>query len=275
VRAGDTYRYNYGLDALGAQTYATDIVDTVISETQLKIVTGPTSPVSVAEKIEIWRTLSLAAQVDDLASKNSYGTRRCYNVIGGNKNLADGFTDVDDMFLAAAFAGLRSGVAPHQGLTNVELSGFTSVPWTSVTLTGIERDALMNAAYWVVEQNSAGAGEVYCRKELSTDLTDLNTSEQMVTTNVDSVSYYLKAALAPYIGRTNNVDTVRNLIRGDIDAAFQVFFNNKTPTLGSQLLDGTQILELRPHAVLKDRLVIKNRLVIPYALNNIDCYLVV
>ena len=275
VLPGDTYRYAYGLDALGAQIYATDTVDSVISETQLKLSAGPTSPVAVAEKIEIWRALSLGAQVNDLTTKNSYGTRRAYNVIGGNKNSADGFTDIDDMFLAAAFAGLRSGVAPHQGLTNVALSGFASIPWIAVTLTGAERDALMNAAYWVVEQNNSGVGEVYCRKALSTDLADLNTSEQMVTTNVDSISYYQKQILASYIGRTNNVDTVRNLIRADIEASYQFFFNNKTPTLGSQLLDGTAILELRPHAVLRDRLVIKQSLVIPYALNSIDNYLVV
>jgi hypothetical protein len=126
-----------------------------------------------------------------------------------------------------------------------------------------------------VEQSVTGAGEVYCRKQISTDLTDLNTTEQSVTTNVDSISYYLKQILAPYIGRTNNVLTVQNLIRGDIEAAFQVFFNNATPTLGSQLLDGTVITDLRPHATLRDRLVVEIALVIPYPLNNIDVYLVV
>jgi hypothetical protein len=275
VAAGDTFRYSFSLDAIGNTVYVSDVVDSVISETQLKIVAGPAIASVVAEKIEIWRALSLDTQITDLSTANSYGTRRAYNVIGGNQNLADGFTAVDDIFLAAAFAGLRSGVAPHQGLTNVQVSGFTGIPWTSKTLTATQRDALMSAGFWVVEQNLAGAGEVYSRKEISTDLTDLNTSEQMVTTNVDSISYYLKTTLAPYIGRTNNVGTVQNLIRGDIEASFQFFINNKTPTLGSQVLEGTEILDLRTHAVLKDRLVIKIQLVIPYALNNIDVYLVV
>jgi len=275
VLAGDSFRYHFAVDSVGAQTYETDIVDSVISETQLKVLTGPTAPVAVAEKIEIWRSLSDAAQVADLALVNSYGTRRAFNVIGGNQNDADGYSNVDDMFLASAFAGLRSGVLAHQGLTNVELSGFSRINWTMLTLTGADRDVLMNAGYWVVQQNTEGAGEVYCRKQVSTDLTDLNTTEQSVTTNVDSVSYYLKNILAPYIGRTNNVLTVQNLIRGDIEAAFQVFFNNATPTLGSQLLDGTVITDLRPHATLRDRLVVEIALVIPYPLNNIDVYLVV
>lgn len=275
VVAGDTLRYHFAVDSVGAQTYETDIVDSVISETQLKVLTGPAAPVTVAEKIEIWRNLSAAAQVDELATLNSYGTRRAYNVLAGNQNDADGYSNVDDMFLASAFAGLRSGVLAHQGLTNVELSGFSRINWTMLTLTGADRDTLMNAGYWVVQQNTEGAGEVYCRKQISTDLTDLNTTEQSVTTNVDSVSYYLKQILAPYIGRTNNVDTVQNLIRGDIEAAFQVFFNNATPTLGSQLLDGTVITDLRPHATLRDRLVVEIALVIPYPLNNIDVYLVV
>lgn len=275
VTAGDTFEYSFSVDAVGAATYATDVVDSVISETQLKILTGPAAAVAVAEKIEIWRSLSAAAQCDDLALLNSYGSRRVFNVIAGSQNDADGYSNVADMYLAAAFAGLRSGVLAHQGLTNVELAGFSTINWTMSTLTGTERDVLMNAGYWVVQQNTEGAGEVYCRKQISTDLTDLNTTEQSVTTNVDSVSYYLKQILAPYIGRTNNVESVQALIRGDIEAAFQVFFNNATPTLGSQLLDGTVITDLRTHATLRDRLVIEIALVIPYPLNNIDCYLVV
>lgn len=275
VTAGDTFEYNFAVDAVGAATYSTDVVDSVISETQLKILTGPAAAVAVAEKIEVWRNLTASAQCDELALLNSYGSRRVYNVLAGNQNDADGYSNVDDMYLAAAFAGLRSGVLAHQGLTNVELAGFTTINWTMVTLTGTDRDTLMNAGYWVVQQNTEGAGEVYCRKQLSTDLTSLNTTEQSVTTNVDSVSYYLKSILAPYIGRTNNVETVQSLIRGDVEAAFQVFFNNATPTLGSQLLDGTVITDLRTHATLRDRLVIEIALVIPYPLNNIDCYLVI
>lgn len=275
VTAGDTFEYSFAVDAVGAATYATDVVDSVISETQLKILTGPAAPVVVAEKIEIWRNLTAAAQCDELALLNSYGSRRVFNVIAGGQNDADGYSNVEDMYLAAAFAGLRSGVLAHQGLTNVELAGFSTINWTMTTLTGTERDVLMNAGYWVVQQNTEGAGEVYCRKQVSTDLTDLNTTEQSVTTNVDSVSYYLKQILAPYIGRTNNVDSVQALIRGDIEAAFQVFFNSATPTLGSQLLDGTVITDLRTHATLQDRLVVEIALVIPYPLNNIDVYLVI
>ena len=275
VVAGDAYRYAYATDSVGAVTYATDIVDTIVSQTQLKILTGPASPVVVAEKFEIWRTLSATEQVAEVIAGNTYADRRVYNVIGGNQNEADGFTDVDDMFLAAAYAGLRSGVAPHQGLTNVALTGFTAIPWIMESLTATERDALMSGGLWVVQQATDGTGTIFCRKQVSTDVTDLNTTEQSVTTNVDSISYYLKATLAPYIGRTNNVAGVQTLIRGDIEAVFQYFFNNKTPTLGSQILEGTDILELRPHAVLPDNLVIKIQLVIPYPLNVINVYLVI
>lgn len=274
VLAGDTFRYNYATDALGNPTYLTDTVDTIVSQTQLRILTGAAAPVVVAEKYQVWRTQTPSAQAADVVARQTYGDRRIYSVIGGNQNDADGFSNVDDIYLAAAYAGLRGGVAPHQGLTNVALTGFTNVNWTTRILTAPDRDVLMNGGLWVVQQDDIG-GAVYCRKELSTDLTDLNTSEQMVTTNVDSISYYLLSILQPYIGRTNNVPRVQDLIQGDIQAAFDFFFNNSTSTLGAQILDGTQILSIRPHATLPDRLVIKIRLVVPYALNGIDVYLVV
>lgn len=275
VRPGDVVRTEFSINSVGEPTYNEYVIDQVISSTRLKLMSGPQMAYNTPDgiQIEIWRNLSLDEQVAYLSAKNTFKSRRVYVVIGGHQNEADGFQNVDDMFLAAAYAGLRGSAAPHQGLTNVALNGFSKVYWTSNVLRAYHRDGLMNGGFWVVEQNAVG--DVYCRKQLSSDITDLNTAEQSITTNVDSISYYMKKTLAPYIGRVNNVESVHNLIKADILSAFDYFTNNKTITLGSQILPGTEIAELRPHAVLKDRLVIRINLVIPYPLNNIDMYLVV
>lgn len=273
VRAGDTLRFAYTNDAFGDPVYSTDTIFSVISEDQVLVETGLSSPVNTASKIEVWRTLTTDDQVSELTDDNTYASRRVYNVLAGGATM-DGFEGVADYFVAAAYAGLRSAVLPHQGLTNVQLAGVDDVPFTFQTLSGSQLDTLMNAGFWLVVKDPAN-GDIYCRKQISTDLTDINTTEQSVTTNLDSQSYVYKTTLAPYIGRTNNVLSVQQLIRADIEAAFQVFFNAATPTLGSQILEGTEISEIRPHATLPDRLVVRIATVIPYPLNNLDLYLVV
>ena len=273
VQPGDTLRYNYSIDGFGVPTYDTDTVFTVISENQVLIQTGPSSPLSTPSKIEVWRQLSLDEQVAELVEANTYASRRVYSVFAGKATI-DGFVGVPDYFVAAAYAGLRSGVLPHQGLTNVQIAGIDRVPFTADTLSSNQLDSLMNAGFWLVVSDPESAA-IYCRKQISTDLLDINTTEQSVTTNVDSQSYLYKRVLAPYIGRTNNVASVQQLIRADLEAAFQTFFNASSPTLGSQILDGTAISELRPHATLRDRLVVIIDTVIPYPLNNIDLFIVV
>lgn len=273
VQAGDELRYNYGVDSFGDPTYSTAVVDQVISETQLLLVTGPSSAVNVASQLEVWRTLDTDAQVNELVAGNPYSSRRVYNVFAGGATI-DGFAGVADYFLAAAYAGLRSGVAPHQGLTNVELGGVEAVPFMTITLNGNQLDTLANAGFWLTYQDAVD-GSIFCRKQISTDLTDLNTTEQSITTNLDSQSYYYKNTLKPYIGRTNNVQTVHNLIRADLEAAFEFFLNNgRTPTLGGQLVAAT-IEELRPSVVERDKLVITVSIQLPYPINLIDLNLVV
>ena len=273
VLAGDELRFNFGVDSFGETTYATAVVDQVVSETQVLLLTGPSSAVNVASQIEVWRTLDTDAQVTQLVADNSFTSRRIYNVFSGGATI-DGFVSVEDFYLAAAYAGLRSGVAPHQGLTNVELGGVEAVPFMTISLNGNQLDTLANAGLWLTYQDPVD-GSIYCRKQISTDLTDLNTTEQSITTNLDSQSYYYKNVLKPYIGRTNNVQAVHNLIRADLEAAFEFFLNNgRTPTLGGQLVAAT-IVELRPSVVERDKLVVTVSLDLPYPINLIDLQLVV
>lgn len=273
VAAGDEVRYSYGVDGFLNQTYSTDTVDSVISETQLLLLTGPASPVSVASSTEIWRQLDTSGQVEELIAGNTYGDRRVRNVLGGNPDM-NGYSGVEDYFLACAYAGLRGGVNPHQGLTNVEVANVDAISFLVEDLDGDQLDELANAGFWLTSQDP-DTGTIFCRKQLTTDSTDLNSSEGSVTTNVDSMSYYFKSLLAPYIGRTNNVPSVRALIEAQMKTAIEYLKNGvSTPNLGGQLVSGT-IEDIRQHATQADRLVIELDLEIPYALNNIDLYLII
>lgn len=273
VQAGDELRYNYGVDSFGDDTYETGVVDQVLSESQLLLLTGPTAPVSVAVKMEVWKTLDTDDQVSELVAGNTWSSRRIYNVLAGGVGM-DGYEDLEDYYLAAAYAGLRGASAPHQGLTNVELTGVDSIDYLVKDLTGDQLDTLMNAGFWLTSQDP-GSGDIYCRKQISTDLTSLNTVEQSITTNIDSISYYKKRLLAPYIGKTNNVPNVHGLIEAQIESAISLFSNPALyPLLGGQIT-GATIKDIRPHATLRDRLVVEVELELPYPLNNLDLILLV
>lgn len=274
VAAGDEVRYSYGVDAFGTATYSTGTVDSVISEQQLLLTTGPSSPVSVASKTEIHRNLSTSQQVTELVAQNTYSNRRVYNVLGGPGLDLGGYDDVEGYYLAAIYAGERSGVRPHQPLTNVGVSGIDGATFMVETLNGSQLDQLANAGYWLTAKDPTD-GSFYCRKQLSTDLTDLNTSEQTLTTNVDSISYYFKSLLSPYIGRVNNVDSVRSLIETQLKSGIQYLRNTvATVNLGGQIQSAT-IEDIRQHATSADRLVIEMDIDPPYPLNNIDLKLII
>lgn len=272
VRAGDTARFLYTTDGFGSEEYAEFTIDEVVNEVTFRAAAGHTVAVSTPQKIEIHRTLKRAEAAAEVARlAGSFADRRVCVV--WPDAVSAGGVSMPGYFLAAALAGLRSGVAPHQGLTNVEVSGFDDLSRTTEFFNNTHLDTLAGSGVWVVTQDAAGV--VYSRHALTTDTTDLNYREEMVRANVDSMSYLFLRNLKPFIGRANVTPSALTVIRVQLEAAIEYLkANGFTPTLGGQLIDGN-ILQLRQHALLKDRVVAALSLQVPYPLNNLELHLVV
>lgn len=272
VRPGDVVRFLFTTDGFGNQTYTSFEVDEVLSETSLRLVTGHTAAIGVAQKVEIWKTLArseVAAAV--AAAAGSFASSRVCSV--WPDRVSSGGVEAPGYHLAAALAGLRSGVVPHQGLTNVQVAGFDDLSRTTEYFNNNHLDAMAGAGVWVVTQDPDGT--VYSRHALTTDTTDVNHSEEMVRANVDSMSYVFLNNLKPFIGRSNVTPTALTQIRVQLDATVEYLRSNGfTETLGSQLIDG-EVTQLRAHALLKDRVVGVITLQIPYPLNTLECHLVI
>jgi hypothetical protein len=214
--------------------------------------------------------------MDELAAAiatnaGAWGNRRVRAVwpdlINSGGELTDG------MFLAAALSGLSSAVVPHQGLTNVQVSGFDDAERSRDKFNGDQLNDMADSGVWIVTQDDDG--NILSRHALTSDNTDLNSQEEMVTRNVDSMSFLFLNRLAPYIGRANVTPSALDIISVEITACISFLkANGYTDTLGSQLIDG-EISQLRQHALLKDRIVAVLDLEIPYPLNNIEVHLVV
>ena len=272
VRPGDIVRYGYAVNGFGETTYSEYVVDEVLSESTLRLYTGLDVAVVTPQRVEIWHNLNRSEIADDVATQaRSLSNRRVCAVwpdqVGSNGTLQPGY------FLAAALAGLVSGVVPHQGLTNVEVAGFDDYSRSYKLFNETQLNRLAEAGVWIVTEDRDGTP--FTRHGLTTDNLDLNRREEMIRRNVDSISYLFLRRLRPYIGRTNATPTMVDKLRREVEATIRFFKSNGyTEELGSQLIDGS-IRVLRIHPLLKDRVEIVLDLVVPAPLNNIELHLVV
>jgi hypothetical protein len=272
VRPGDLVRYMFTTDGFGEESYEEFVVDEVLSENSLRLYSGGDAPISVPQRVEIYHNNNRNEIADDIATQaGAFGSRRVCAVwpdqVGEGGVLQPGY------YLAAALAGLASGVVPQQPLTNVEVAGFDDYSRSYKYFNETQLNRMAEAGVWIVTEDRDGTP--YTRHALTTDNLGLNQREEMIRRNVDSMSYLFLRRLRPFIGRTNAtqgmVQLLSNLITVTID---NLRTNGNTAEIGSQLVSGS-IRTLRIHPLLRDRIEIVLDLVVPAPLNNIELHLVV
>lgn len=277
IRPNDSIRINFRLNADGDQIYDEYVVDHVRTNTTLILTKGLVVPVGTPTKVQVIR--------------NFTKSERAYNIahIGGdfnNRRVRCVFPDTfkygnitkQGYFAAAGLAGLRSGVVPHQGLTNSEYLGADDLSKVVLDFNQDDLNTMAEQGIWLITQEVIGATP-YVRHQLTTDTGGLNTSEDSITTNVDNISYALKKTLAPFIGRWNvnseNVAVVRAAIVAEL--AFRAT-STSTVRAGNQLTSFTpkdDILKIEQNATYKDRIDVEVRLHVPYPMNYISLKLIV
>jgi hypothetical protein len=272
VRAGDVVRYLYTTDGFGGATYTELVVDTVVNEDTLRLRVGLATPVAVAERLEIWRTLTAGEQAIELAAAGGFSDRRV-RFVWPDTVQADG-TTVAGYHLCAALAALAGGVVPQQGLTHLEINGFTSTPRTNNTFSRAQLDVLAEGGVWIVTQDPV-SGKIYTRHAVTTgDTADAVQREELITRNLDSMSFQFLRTLSPYIGVSNVTDSLLELLKAELNGKLRSLSSaNYVASLGPQLISGT-LVELRPDAVLRDRVIVAMDLTLPFPLNNVACHLV-
>jgi hypothetical protein len=272
VQAGDLVRYNYTVDEFGEPQYQEYVVDRVLTESSLVLYSGLDAPVTVPQRVEIWHNLNRNEIADDIVQQSgAFSNRRIVAVwpdqVGEAGTLQPGY------YLAAALAGLASGVVPHQGLTNVEVAGFDDYTRSYKFFNETQLNRLAEGGVWIVTEDRDGMP--HTRHALTTNKLDLNRREEMIRRNVDSISYLFLRRLRPYIGRTNATPTMLGVLNFQVREIIKFFATNGvTAELGSQLISGT-VRTLQIHPLLKDRVEIVLDLVVPAPLNNIELHLVV
>lgn len=265
VRATDKLLINFSVTPSGKTVYDSYTIAEVRTEDTLVLAAGPSSAINVAQKAQIQRVYTKDEQIDALSHVGGdYDNRRVRMIFPPvTKN---GAIEKDGYFLAAAMAGLRAGVVPHQGLTNTTLLGFTDLTMSVNTFSDIQLNRLAEQGFWIATQQVVGATP-YVRHQLTTDTTNLNYSEDSITTNVDSISFGLYNAIEPYIGKWNiHRGALVNIRRSIVGELTYRLTNTYTQRAGNQL-NSFEIVRMEQDPTFKDRLIVDIKIEVPYPLN--------
>lgn len=277
VRPGDSVRVNFNLDPVGKVIYNEYIVDAVRTNETLVITKAIAAPISVGTKVEIVRNYTKSERAYNISRIGGDYNNRRVRVVFPDTYKYGGVTK-QGYFAAAGLAGLRSGVVPHQGLTNSEFLGADDLSKVVIEFSQDDLNTMAEQGIWLITQEVIGSTP-YVRHQLTSDTRSLNTSEDSITTNVDNISYTLKAALAPYIGRYNvNPTTLHEVYKTVVGVLFDKATNTFTARAGNQLVSfipKDDILRIEADPFYKDRIIVDVNLNVPYPLNYINLTLFV
>jgi hypothetical protein len=277
VRPTDSLRLNFRTNVDGTTSYDEYIVDEVRTQTTLTLTTSVASAISSGVKVEIVRNFTRDERANNIALIGGSYMNRRVRVVFPDTYKYNG-VEKAGYFMAAALAGLRSGVVPHQGLTNTVVLGADDLSKVVNEFTQDQLNLMAEHGIWLVVQAVVGATP-YVRHQLTTDSTGLNTSEDSITTNVDNISYALKHTLTPFVGTYNinpvNIQIIRDaIIKELVFRATQTF----TARAGNQLVSftpATDIILIQQDPTYKDRIDVEVKLNVPYPLNYISLKLLV
>ena len=274
IAAGDLFRINFGVNEWDEPTYEEYEILEVLEEDELILKTGPSSPISAAIKAEIWKPDTASSQVEFVAARSeSYEDRRIVSVWSDDPydvNADDVIEPVELFFICSEVAGLRSAVFPQQGLTNTEILSAEQAPNMFTKYTEDELDVAAAGGTFIIAQEVED-GPLFIRHQLTTQ-TNFNAlhQEDSVGTNLDEISYAIKDALQPYIGRRNatpeTIEEIETKMRDILNARRSA--PDGLTTVGPQIVNWADLV-VEIDDTFKDRINVSVRLELPLPINNI------
>lgn len=111
----------------------------------------------------------------------------------------DAYIPVPGSFFAAMVAGQVSGQLPEQGHTNLPIAGPAMLKYSTDFFTESQLNIIAAGGVYIMTEVG---GTVFCRHQLSTDMTSIERRELNITKSVDYTAKYIRNVVAGYIGRS-------------------------------------------------------------------------
>ena len=271
VRAGDLFRTNFYTSG-GVEVYKQYVVDRVVTNEELILKTGPANAVTLPVGYEVHKNDSVENVVDYITKRSKYfDNRRVSNIWceGAKYNTGEDLLNINNFYIAAEVAGLRTALQPHQGLTNTELAVVSSATPMFTKYGEDNLDVIAKNGTWIVSQDYEGA-PTYIRHQLTTDVDSGNLYyEDSVGVNIDEIAYAINENLGGYIGKRNADQSVVNSIYDDL---FSLLVGRTTTTPGVEIgpqLVGFTGLSVSVDANIRDRINVSVSIEVPLPLNTI------
>lgn len=252
-------------------------VQKVVSNTTLWI-SGPASPSTATTYIV--RRMDEDAITADLANvPKGVGSKRVV-MLAGNSVTVSGLSipstvssEVSVAFLGAAVGGLVAGLPPHQGLTNLSVSGISKIVGTHTHFSDENLSTLSDAGWCIYVQGTPSEAP-YCLHGVTTDNTILEFSEIMSVKNFDFVASTLSNSLKQFVGTWNLTNETLGYIRAALSNSIAAVQRDLTvPKLGSPIISGT-VDSVGQSSTNADRAEVYVSLQMPRTLNTIGLHLV-
>lgn len=138
----------------------------------------------------------------------SYANRRVFLLVPDIVEMTlDGIDqELPGYYGCAAVAGQVGDIQPQLPHTNLPISGLIGLDGSNDFFTPTNLNEMAGGGLYILAQDGQGT-LIYCRHQLSTDISSIETRELSITKQIDYYAKTLRTALTPYIGR--NVITQR------------------------------------------------------------------
>ena len=175
-------------------------------------------------------------------------------------------------YLCCLLAGMIGGLPPHHGFTRLALGGVSGVRNSSDYFNKYQLDTIASGGTFVFMQSNP-ASPVYCRHQLTTDMSTIEFRELSFVKNFDYVSYLAKRILDRYIGQYNITNATLAMLHTSLTSMFEVLKLSSLPRIGSPVL-GYNISSIRQLDTTRDRVEIYIDVEFPYVLNVVGLHIV-
>lgn len=151
----------------------------------------------------------------------------------------DVLVPVPGAMLPAAIAGQISNAPPSQGLTNLPITGFQEVKYSSDYFSESQLNTIATGGNYIMWQGNLTSA-ISCRHQLSTDMSSVEKRELSITKTVDFVAKFIRKSISPYIGRYT------------IDAGFLTILTSSINSLGASLVRDGHLNSFKLSGLVQD-----------------------
>lgn len=247
-------------------------IKTVLSSTELLLVSGPRTQVSTSP-VSFWKPDTADNNVDYIGSVASSFNSRRVTVVWCDGGVLAGSSDVvENKFVAAEVAGISSAVVPQAGITRTEVQSITNAVKMYTKYRQEQLDAIASNGVMIITQDGRKS-PCYIRHQLTTEMDKGPLYyEESPTRNLDNISYGLVDVLEGFIGKANVTPSALLAIEAAVISKLNDYTQDSPdPLIGPSLVKWDS-LKVVQDPDFKDRVIIKVNLYLPLPLNGIRLY---